>query len=296
MSYRRAKKRKESLHRGVTILVVVAFFVLIFLILPGRRWFGGALHTAGRPVWKAGQLVSEGVTVTSSIFSKSKRELVEEIILMRAREQDLIQERLRLEVLQDENIKLRDDFKRNESAGRELLLGHILVKPQVSPYGTVVLDVGSEHGVLLGNQVFSSPGVIMGEIVEVFRGTSKVRLYTASGSIQPVIIDNQNLYIEARGKGAGAMELHLPREVEIFEGDQLLYPSADNYIVGVVTARLFDVRDPFQTILAISPVNTNHLRWLYVDLGSQPVEIDSSLLAPSPIIEVVTQELSDESL
>lgn len=276
-------------------MIVVALFVIVLVVLPGRRWFGSASHGVSRPVWEAGNYVSSLADSAGSLLTKSKRELVEEIVLLQAREDELEQERLRLEVLQDENIKLREDFLRTESSGRELLLGHILAKPRVNPYGTVVLDVGSDHGVLVGNQVFSSPGVIMGEVTEVFKKTSKVLLYTASGVNQPIILDGQNLYIEAEGKGAGAFELHLPREIEIFEGDQLLYPTADSYILGVVTARLFDVRDPFQTILATAPVNVNHARWLYVDLGSSPVEIDTELLLPS-VDDSDAEDIEDEPL
>jgi hypothetical protein len=59
-------------------------------------------------------------------------------------------------------------------------------------------------------------------------------------------------------------EIHIPREIVVTDGDILGLPEYPSIAVGVVKSIIFDPRDPFQTVLARTPVNIQELNFVEV--------------------------------
>ena len=71
--------------------------------------------------------------------------------------------------------------------------------------------------------------------------------------------------MQAVGRGGGSFEISIPRELEIVEGTELVLPGFEHQLLAMVEKIIFDPRDPVKTILATSPVNIQHLRWVEVE-------------------------------
>jgi cell shape-determining protein MreC len=78
------------------------------------------------------------------------------------------------------------------------------------------------------------------------------------------VIKYQNITVPAKGRGGGNFEIHIPREIEVSDGDILVFPYDPTIAVGIVKSIEFDPRDPFQKILARTPVNIQELRFVEV--------------------------------
>ena len=79
-----------------------------------------------------------------------------------------------------------------------------------------------------------------------------------------VVMKGQSITVPATGKGGGNFEIHIPREIAVTDGDILAFPESPNVAIGVIKSIIFDPRDPFQTVLARTPVNVQELRFVEV--------------------------------
>lgn len=99
------------------------------------------------------------------------------------------------------------------------ILASVLVRPPQSPYDALIVNVGEESGVQVGDQVYAFAGFPIGEIVETKKTRSTVRLLSAPGSKVDVLIGTSTMAVTAEGKGAGNFFLKLPKVTEIKVGD-----------------------------------------------------------------------------
>jgi hypothetical protein len=155
-----------------------------------------------------------------------------------------------------------------QAAGRAMaahptIAGVILSKPGSSPYDTLIIDIGSSDGIAAGAMVFANGSVPIGVIDTIYAKTSLVKLFSTPKEVTKVVVHG-GLYIDVTGDGAGNFETTLPRDIKIAEGDTLSLPSLAPEVLATVTKIVSDPRDPFQTILAISPANIQELKFVEV--------------------------------
>jgi cell shape-determining protein MreC len=256
-------RRKQRQARKVIAGAVIGLIIVIIL-----GWWRGSnslLHAIATPTWKAANVVDASLQSLWAQTFTGKSELA-------VRNQELAREVESLRVyydkyqeLEEENTLLKETLGRVDE-GRDLVFANILHKTGLTLYGTFTLDVGSSSGIKLGNKVYSEGDLLLGYIAEVTDRSSVVKLYSAPDEKVEIIIGSSNLYLEALGRGGNHYEVHLPREIEVVPGDVFVAPGSSLVLVAVVEDLIFDSRDPFQTILAATPVNPYHLQQVFVEV------------------------------
>lgn len=205
------------------------------------------------PLLKSGAVAENGVKNGLLSFFSSRRALFEENESLKARLEEVEAKLLERDRLLAENLELKSLLGRSER-GRTLLAA-VIAKPGQSPYDMLILDVGENHDVTVGQKVLAYGSVIIGEIRQVSATVSKVALFTSPGEEYAGIISGKNISLKLVGRGGGNFMAELPRGVEVVKGEQVISTGLWPHLLGVVESVFVDPRDPFQKIILKSPVN-----------------------------------------
>lgn len=254
------RKRNKSLYISFIIFIIV---IILFSFNVGR----GILFSIGSPILSVKNYIVSTMSENLDVLRSKESLIAENRILkeiMGKNERLLLMSR----VLQNENEDLKALLGRKNTR-QKTVLSAILSKPPLSPYDTLIIDIGSEDSVSVGNQVMADGNTFIGYISETYSNSSKVVLYSSPDEKTNVIIGNNNIEREAVGVGGGNFRLEVPREVDVKEGDTIIIPSVSSNIFGVVEKISSKDADSFQTVLFKSPVNINELKWVEVVLNKK---------------------------
>lgn len=263
MSYLRNKQEQR---KKIGVISAAVFFLAIILlfrvsVMNGLRV---AAHAVFSPFLSLKNNIAGGLASYGANLESKKALIAENEALKNTAETERVNA-LDRGVLLDENTKLKEILSRTKEE-KNLILGVILAKPNQSPYDTLIVDAGENLGVKVGSRVFAFGNVLIGEVSEVYGASSNIKLYSTSGETLRVIVDGTGIYTEAIGRGGGNFEITLPRDVVITSGiTTLSIPGITPQIVATVEQVISDPRDPFQKILAISPVNVQELKFVEVE-------------------------------
>lgn len=242
---------------------IVIFFILIFSF----SWTKNILFKTGAPLWIVKNSVNSFFTGNIRVLN-SKLGLLKENSLLKDQIERNQKDQTLLEILKNENDDLKNILDRKKS-DQKLLLASVLVKPFLSAYDTLLIDVGSYKGVSVGDKVLADGDTFIGYISEVYSNTSKVVLYSSSGEKIRVLISDNNIEKEAVGLGGGNFKVEMPREIEVKEGDIITIPSISTNIFGTVERIEFKESDSFQSILFKNPANMSEVKWVEVLLTNK---------------------------
>ena len=151
-------------------------------------------------------------------------------------------------------------------------------------------DAGAERGIKTGNPVLSDRGVV-GRVVGVARGASRVLLLTDIDSRTPVLIDRTNARAILTGDGGPAPRLDYVRGRETLKEGDLILTSGDGGIfprglpVGIAAK---DARGVWRARLYADESTIDYVRILVFDDFSQAV--DQAALARAPIPPLSAEE------
>lgn len=262
MNYLQDRKNKK----GKLIWVVVGILVLAILIIFKSqifRVFSGGAHTLAEPVWSAGQK-SGGLFGNIGLFFRTQKGMQSEIENLKA-EIDANGARLAsYNSVLAENLRLREILGR-KGENREMILGNILSKPGSSAYDTMIIDIGSDQGIVAGDLVLAWGFAPIGRVAEVFDSTAKAVMFSSPGERTEVILSEKNIFLEAVGRGGGNFEVMLPRDLEVAAGTEAMLPGVVSGIVGTVADTISDPRDAFKKVILVSPVNVQELKFVQVE-------------------------------
>lgn len=133
----------------------------------------------------------------------------------------------------------------------------VIGRPPQSPYDTLVLDVGNDSGVQLGAGVWWSPGVYLGEVVDVRERTAVVELISSDGVRHPVFI--AGVPVLAEGRGGGELYAEIPQTVAVSVG-------------ATVTSDVYKM--PVGVVAAVNTLTTTDQQALYISrfISSEIIE------------------------
>jgi len=240
---------------AIVLSVVVLVLIIIFVVAPvikniarGPEWLRNATNTA----------VQNG-----ALSLASKKTLIAQINQLNAQVQSDQSQLLQLQMVQDENTALRTELSYLPNPST-VILAQVLAKPSQSLYNSLVIDRGSDNGVSVGQLVTAQGTIGLGTIASVTADTATVQLFSGPQFNGDLVMKDQNITVPAIGKGGGNFEIHIPQNITVNNGDILAFPSSPNIAVGVVESVIFDPRNPFQTVLATTPVNIQELGFVEV--------------------------------
>ena len=176
------------------------------------------------------------------------------------------------QIIVRENESLKEILSR-QPEDKKFILAAVLAKPGVSPYDTLLLDLGAKDGAIIGNLVFAEGDIPIGRLTSVTSDTAKAILFSSTRERTPVIVPSSsipagesNLFLEIIGRGGGNFEMILPRDFTLVRGDRVVLPGLRSYAVAIVETILSDPRDSFKKALLRSPVNIQDLKFVEVEL------------------------------
>ena len=234
---------------GIMLIVVIATNILV------PQFFPNIFSAIARPFWRLEYAGESGA------FNSTQRLLAENEELKRVDQESA----LRLQTIssiEEENKILRQIAGRIQE--RPLTLASVLKRPPFTIYDELVIDLGRQDLVEPGSFIYSVGGVLIGRVSDVQKYTSKVLLFSSSGSKFEVIIGNDSVPATAMGKGGGQFEAKVPHESAVNEGDIVYDNIFGSPHFGIVTAKVFDPSQAFGTVLFSQPVNIYELRWVLV--------------------------------
>lgn len=221
-------------------------------------------HIVFRPFLVIGNTISNSISNTSYFFNSKKALSTEN-------------ENLKLEILQsqadranylsvlDENNKLKEILGRKKE-GHNMIVASILSKPNKSIYDTLVIDIGTKHGVSVNQRVFAKGNIPIGKISEAYLNSSKVVLFSNREEKTEVVITGKDTYMQVVGRGGGNFEIILPKDFSLENGTEIILPGITPYIIGIVAKTVSDPRDAFGKALVVSPVNIQSLKFVEVEI------------------------------
>jgi cell shape-determining protein MreC len=144
----------------------------------------------------------------------------------------------------------------SKAQGAESLIAGVIARPPASPYDTLVLSLGSDAGVAVGQEAFGAGGVPIGIVSAVLAGFSRVTLFSSPEVALDAWVGEMNLPLTVYGAGAGAMRASVARSAGVLEGDTVFAPGPGALPIGSVVRVDSDASSPtavLQIQLAIHP-------------------------------------------
>ena len=254
--------RKARRKKILKIAAIAAALVLLFFLR--APIYAGLSRVAAfifRPVLRAGGGVGGGVSGFGAYLS-SKSSLWRENENLKQELEDARARMANYDALQSENLALKETLSR--APEEKLILAAILSKPNLSPYDTLLVDVGGQLAEV-GDIVFAYGDVPIGRVSEVYASSSKVVLFSSPGEKTEVLILGQNIFMPLVGRGGSNFEMTLPRDLTLEIGTEVQLPGLTPHVLASVVTILSDPRDAFQKALLVSPVNIQELKFVEVE-------------------------------
>lgn len=225
--------------------------------------------------------VSQSISVTIwKVKEGTQRELNDFYSLLRSKE-SLVYEnnKLHQKLIDMEHLSISEEALRQENnelkqmLGRDIeesmIVGAVLSRPNLSPYDTLIIDIGSKEGVHVGAQVVALGDFVVGFVSKVFTHTAQVTFYSSPGVKTNIFIGSNSIPASAEGRGGNNFIVELPRDAEVAAGDIVTLAHFDTQVFGVVEDITRSSADAFQVILFTNPVNIFNTKWVQVNIKGE---------------------------
>lgn len=250
--------------KNISLIALVAISAFVLLYAPARAVFTETLYAVAPRVWNAGDTAGGAWSSFTTNF-RIKRSLVYENDMLHADIDRMQAQVLDRNLLEEKVMKLEEALGRAGSDNR--VTASVLAGPGRSPYDTLVIDAGAEHGIAVGDAVVYAGAGAIGTIAEVSDSSSKVKLYSSAGQEHLVLVGERAIPTTARGRGMGNFEAKVPQGSAVALGDTVLFPKG-NLILGVVQLVEEEPTLPFITVFFRSSFNIAEIRSVEVLMGS----------------------------
>lgn len=215
--------RSEDIAGTLRLLVALALAVALMIADHRGGWLASIrtqLETVAQPLWRlAGLPAKLGDTVRDDAATRTR--------LMR--ENDTLRNALlisgariaRLQAAADENARLRGLLGSVERGGLDVQLAPVLDIALDPTRQRLVLDVGRDQGVRVGQPVIDAGG-LLGQVIEVRPSTATVLLLTDPDHAVPVTIARNGIRLVAYGRGDRIELANIPTSSDVKVGDQVV--------------------------------------------------------------------------
>ncbi|MEK7539000.1 MAG: rod shape-determining protein MreC [Patescibacteria group bacterium] len=239
---------------------------LFVLLIPGvRAPFSRTVYMVAPSVWEWGDGIGKAVSLFVAT-TKERQVLIFENEALKgdfARMEALVLDR---NLLEERVAILEESLGRKGNDNR--ILAKVLWVPGRTPYDTFVVDVGSEQEVSLGDLVVYAGAGVVGEVMEVYERSAKIKLYSFPGETREVLVGEAEIPGTAVGRGMGNFEVKIPRDSLVLSGDWVFLPphttGQDKFILGTVGFVEKKPEESFDHILFRAPFNTAEIQTVEV--------------------------------
>jgi rod shape-determining protein MreC len=245
--------------RGPAPLARLAFFVILSLVLLvldlkyrylelARQGVATVLYPLQRAAYTPVDLYEQLGSYFSSLAAVQR-----ENVQLKRKELESAKWLLRQQHLELENQRLRQLLDMKARQPVTSTLADILHAARDPFSRRVIVDKGSQHGIVAGQAVVDEAGVL-GQVTRVYPLQSEVTLVTDKNQAVPVQVVRNGLRTVLFGASDGQLELRfLAANADIQPGDQLVTSGLDGvYLAGLPVAKVLRVdRDAAYTFARI---------------------------------------------
>jgi len=259
----RTNKASYKKNRLIVGGIVSVLIIIIIMFFSSRA----VNHTRSRgelitvPLWRLDTRISL-IGKDLYYYFTSRNTLEGYVTGLKNEVQNLQSANAELQVLKDENTKLKNQMSRSESASR--ILATILVKPNRTPYDTIIVDAGSIEGVVAGSKVYANGNTLIGTVADVSNHTAHITLFSTPGQETDGVVVGSDITVTLTGRGGGAFEIDVPREVVLPVGNVVTNVATFSNPIAIIGSQISSERDAIKKILAKTPINIQELKWVEI--------------------------------
>jgi len=212
----------KTIHK-IRVIVPVVLLIILFLVLnltnfsdKTKNFFYSISSPIQKTLWQAGDNVSD---FFSGIFNAQELKKEKDEIFLQNLE--LIAQISALKELEKENKDLREALSLGLEKDFQLVLSQVINK-DISQ-DSLLINKGSEDGIVPGLSVITSQKTLLGQIGKVYKDFSEVVLITSKESSFDAKITEKEIYGVVKGEGNLKASLSLlPKEEDISEGETIV--------------------------------------------------------------------------
>ncbi len=246
----------------------IIFVIVLFLLLSLASFlFPKALQTVSlsisKPVWLARGAVVDSFVSVKDLFV-FKRTLIAKNVSLENELASLKLKEIDYEALTLQNQDLKNLLGRGDSNSPRTL-SRILSKPPYTPYDILIIDIGSESGVSVGDRVYISGNILVGAVQNVTPNTSLVRLFSSGGLTNEAILSRTGESFALVGQGSANFKIEVPKDADIIWGDTFNYPNISPAVLGSVYYIDTSSQSSFKTVYLKIPGNVFLAKYVFVE-------------------------------
>ncbi len=211
---------------------VLGILFVVFILVYGKDFVSSAVSIVTTPLFFARHYL-ETSAGTVPVFVRGRIELLDQI---RSLQEEVASHQgidNTLRYITKENDELRSLL--HASSSPRILAG-VIARPPDTPYDILILDRGTDDGIVQHAPVFQGNGHAIGYVHRVFPHTAFVTLFSTPGAESTVYIYGPNIFSTAYGEGGGVIHLSVPQGIAIQKGDLVVLPSHDTGLIGTIDA------------------------------------------------------------
>lgn len=239
---------KFTLKKNLALVIIVGILFLLVLNFyqkEVKNFFYLISSPFQKTLWKTGDNVSDFFETIAE-----RKTLKKENEELKLKNQELLAQIVLLKELRKENEVLREALNIGLQKEFKLLLAEVIGK-DISE-DLILINKGSEDGILKDMPVITEGKVLLGKISEVYKNFSKVILLSNQESTVLVKVEDGEIKGVAKGKGNFKILLdNIPLNQEIKEGDLIITTLlGGNFPKGLLIGQIKEVKksdvEPFQ--------------------------------------------------
>lgn len=260
----RTTSRRRSRLRDRLLLTLVWGALGVLLLFTVGNGIGSAVSYVVEPIRVVRSWFAESTSLLPS-YIRSRNVLIKEREALEGELEAAKSQEAVLQALRKENDELRSSFDMQRH-GR--ILAGVILRPNETPYDTLLIDRGFSDGVIENSVVYSGD-VAIGIVAQTFPRSSLVELFTTPGMRSTVYVFGPDTFSHAVGMGGGILRIGIPQGLSLGNNDPVVLPSVSPGIIGLVQHIESDESNPEQFGFVSSDVSIASLRLVSVD--SEPL-------------------------
>jgi cell shape-determining protein MreC len=255
----KSKPKKTFDSKTVIAISVFLLFLVLSVIFPG--FFRGTTQALMKPLWLFRYKTGDTFSFAWNFIS-FKSSLIKENELLKDELGRLRLTKIDYDVLFKENEELKAMLSMKKSSMRAV--ANVLSKPPQSPFDTMVLASGKNAGIEIGNKVYISDNIIIGQISDVSDETSVVKLFSTGGEKIEVILLRTGQSFVITGSGGENFSLEIPKDTDIVWGDSLVLQGSSDFVLATVYFVDSSSQSSFKTVHMRVPGNLYQTKRVFV--------------------------------
>ncbi|MFT5360159.1 MAG: cell shape-determining protein MreC [Candidatus Paceibacteria bacterium] len=262
MSYIFARKKDNKTWKITTIVSIVVLIVIFRR--PVLSLFGNGVSVVSGPVWGVSDFVSGGIT-ESLLAIQSKKSLIKKLLDLQDDFMIMATLKKEKEVLENENARLMDLLGLYNSSVFDKT-ARVLSRPPKIAYDNILIDKGRKDDISSGSKAFTSGGIYIGTVKEVYLESSLVELLSTSGVETEARLSSadSSLSLILVGRGGGSFSVNVPRDVFVDESGLFVSSLNGEFLIAETSKVTGDPQDPIKTVIAKTPFNINYIDYVFI--------------------------------